>query len=174
MMVMYPAVRIRARRELRLETLVGLAIVKPGDAHQLRGLALPCFRPRCLDLLFLKLPGFELRQHLRQLPVRRRPGNQRNMRRPLKNLFAFLLCHASQDAKRLALRLQLLVVGQPVKNFLLRLIANRAGVVKDQVRLLDRLHLPVPFLHQRANDFFRVMHIHLAPKRLQIKCLPRI
>ena len=32
------------------------------------------------------------------------------MRRPLENLFAFLLRHASQHAKRLALRLQLLVV----------------------------------------------------------------
>src|ERR1700729_1808065 len=51
-------------------------------------------------------------------------------------------CCATHPANRLALPLQLFVIGQPVEDFLLRLIANRAGVVQDQVRLLDRLDLP--------------------------------
>jgi hypothetical protein len=56
-----------------------------------------------------------------------------------------------------------------MKNLLLRLIANRTGVIEDQVRILFRFHLPVSLLHQGANDLFRVMHIHLAAKGFQVE-----
>ncbi len=93
------------------------------------------------------------------------------MRRALENLFAFLLGHAAQHAKPLALGQQLLVVRQPVKNFLLRLIPDGARVVKNQVRLLDGLHLSVALVHQCANDFFRVMHVHLAAEGFEVEGL---
>jgi hypothetical protein len=96
------------------------------------------------------------------------------VRRALENLFAFLLRHAPQHAELLSLRLQLLEIGESMEYFLLRFVADRASVVKNQVSLLDGLHLPVSFLHQRSNDFFRVVDVHLAPEGFQVKSLLQI
>ena len=93
------------------------------------------------------------------------------MRRALENLFAFLLGHAAQHAKLLALFQQLLVIGEPIEDLLLRLVADGASVVQNQVSLLDRLHLPVALMHQRANDLFRVMHVHLAAEGFEVEGL---
>src|SRR5580704_11392603 len=93
------------------------------------------------------------------------------MRSALENLFAFLLRHAAQHAKLLALGHELLIVRQSMEDFLLRLIPDGASVVQNQVSLLHRLHLPVPLMHQCANDLFRVMHIHLAAKGFEVKRL---
>ena len=120
------------------------------------------------------LPYFKLRQHFRQVAVAGRSAYERDMRRALKNLFAFLLRHASQHAKLLALGQQLLVVRQPMEDLLLRLVANGAGVVQNQVGLLDRLYLFVSLVHQRANDLFGVMHVHLAAEGFEVKGLVRI
>ena len=49
------------------------------------------------------LPCLQLRQQLRQFPVTRRSANQAHPRRARKNLFAFLLRHASQHPNNLAL-----------------------------------------------------------------------
>src|SRR4029077_17440821 len=68
--------RIGARRELSLETFIGLTVVESCRAF-------PCF---------------DLDQHLRQVAVRGGSADQRNMRRPLKNLFPFLLSDAAQHA----------------------------------------------------------------------------
>ena len=91
------------------------------------------------------------------------------MRGALENLFAFLLGHAAEHAKLLALGQQLLVVGETMKDFLLRLVADGAGVVENQVGLLDRFHLAVAFVHQRANDFFRVVDVHLAAEGFEVE-----
>ena len=106
------AMRIAARGELGLESLIGLAVVETGDA------GCSCF---------------DLHQHLWQIAVRCRAGDQRDIGRALENLLAFLLGHAAQHGKLLALLLQLLDVIQTVEDFLLGLIANRAGVIEDEV-----------------------------------------
>ena len=89
------------------------------------------------------------------------------MRRLLKNLFAFLLGHATQHSKALAGFVQLLVVVQAVEDFLLGLIADRTSVVEDQTGVLFRLNLPVALLVKRANHLLRVVGVHLATKRLK-------
>ena len=89
----------------------------------------------------------------------------------LEDLFAFLLCHASEDPENLALRLVFLVIGKPVKNFLFGFVADRAGVVKDEAGLFDGRNLAVPLPHQRADHLFGVMHIHLATEGFEVKRL---
>ena len=143
------AMRIGAGSEFGLEAFVGFAVVKPGRA----------------------LPCFDLNQHLRQIAVRRRAAYQRNIRRALENLLAFLLRHAAQHAELLALLLQLLVVVQAVEDFLLGLVADGAGVVENQSGFFDGLNLPVALGNQRPHDLFRVMGIHLAAKGFEVKRL---
>ena len=58
---------------------------------------------------------------------------------------------------------------QPRKHLLRRLLPDRTSVVKDHLRRFRRLHLPVPARHHHPGHLLRVMLIHLAPKRLQIK-----
>src|SRR5579872_6962012 len=82
------AMRVGARRELSLEAFVSFAVVQSGDT------LLPCFN---------------LDQHFRQVSIRRRAADQRNIRRALENLFAFLLRYASQHAEALALLIKFLV-----------------------------------------------------------------
>ena len=140
--------RVRARRELRLEGLLRLPVIEPGN-------------PR--------LPSLQPLQHLRQVPVRRRPRHNRHIRRPLEDLLALLLRHAPQHGELLALALHPLVLVQPVEDLLLRLIADRAGVVQNQASRRLVLHLGIPLLLQRPNDFFAVMGVHLAAEGFDIK-----
>jgi hypothetical protein len=58
-----------------------------------------------------------------------------------------------------------------VEDLLLRLVADRAGVVEDQIRLVLGLDLRVALLPQRSNDLFRVMNVHLAAESLKEKRL---
>ena len=143
--------RISARSEFSLETFIGLAVVES------------CRALPCLDLY----------EHLRQVAVRGRSADQRNMRRPLKNLLPFLLSDAAKHTELLALGQELFIIGQTMENFLLRFVADGAGVVEDQVSLLHRLYLAIPFVHQRANDFFGVVHVHLAAEGFHIESLLR-
>ena len=145
-----PAMRISPSRELRLEALISQAIIKPGNP-------LPA--------------SLQLHQHLRKLAIRSRPAHQRYIRRPLKNLFPLLLRHASQDAKLFPLRTILLIIREPVKDLLLRLVANRAGVIKDQPRLFHRWNLPIPLLQKRPHHLLGVVRIHLAAEGLKVKRL---
>ena len=101
--------RIAARGELGLKGLVGLAVVQAGYA------AVPCVN---------------LHQHLVQIAVGRRAGHQRDMRGLLENLFAFLLGHTTDHGKLLALRLELLVIGQTVEDLLFSFVADRTGVIE--------------------------------------------
>lgn len=102
------------------------------------------------------------------------------IRRPWKHtvcariFFAFLLGHAAQHSKLLALFLQLLVVVQPVEDLLLGFITDGAGVVEDQAGFLYSLDLAVAFRDERAYDFFRVVRVHLAAKGFQVEGLGRL
>ena len=58
-----------------------------------------------------------------------------------------------------------------MKDLLLRLIANGAGVVQDQAAVILVLHPRVALLLQRPDDFFRVMGVHLAAEGLDIESL---
>jgi hypothetical protein len=117
------------------------------------------------------MPIFQLRNHIRQIAVRSRSTHQRDMRRAFENLFALLLGYATEYAKLLALRLQLFEIGQPMEDFLLGFVTNRARVIEDQVCLIDRFHLSITLMNQRADDFFRVVHVHLAPESFEVKGL---
>src|SRR5439155_1273093 len=82
--------------------------------------------------------------------IRRRAGDQRNIRRAFENSFTFLLRHAAQYAKLFSLRLKTLVVVETMKDFLLRFVANGTGVVEDQAGFFDRRDLAISLRQQRA------------------------
>src|SRR5579862_3253622 len=117
-----------------------------------------------------RLP-FQLRQHDWQILVRSRSADERDVGGTVENLFAFLLRYAAEHSEFFSLRLQLLVIGQSMKNFLLRLIADRTGVVENQIRRFDRLDLLITFLDERSHDLFRVVNVHLAAESFEIKGL---
>ena len=58
-----------------------------------------------------------------------------------------------------------------MKNFLLGLVANAAGVVEDQVGLFGLGHLRVAFGNQRADDLFGIVRVHLAAEGLDVESL---
>ena len=141
---------IAASGKFRLECLIGLTVIQAGDALVAR---------------------FQLHQHLRQFSIGSGSGDQRYIRSPLEDLFAFLLRYATEHAKALSLFVEGLVVVQAIEDLLLRLIADGAGVVQNQRRVDFGLHLAIAFLHQRPNDFFRVMGVHLASESFNVKRL---
>ena len=60
-----------------------------------------------------------------------------------------------------------------MEDFLLGFIADGARVVQHQPSLLDAVDLAISLRHERPDYFFRIVHIHLATKSLQIKSLFR-
>src|SRR5208283_3209967 len=58
-----------------------------------------------------------------------------------------------------------------MEDLLLCFIADRASVVEDEVGLLLALHLRVSLRDERADDFFRVVEVHLAAEGLDVKRL---
>jgi hypothetical protein len=52
---------------------------------------------------------------------------------------------------------------------LLGFVTDGAGVVEHQVSGFDGVHLGVTLLHERADDFLGVMHVHLAAESLEVK-----
>ncbi len=68
------------------------------------------------------------------------------MRGAFENLFAFLLRDAAEDSELFALLEEFLVIVEAVENFLLRFVADGAGVVENQVGLLDRVDLSIAFV----------------------------
>ena len=139
---------IGAGRKLGFEGLFGLPVIEPGDAR------LPCLQPD---------------QHLRQLAVGGRSGDQRHIGSALEDPLPFLLRHAAQHDEALARRIKLLVVVQAIEDFLFGFVADGAGVVEDQIGGSFGIHLGVAFMAKRADDFFRVMHVHLATESLEIE-----
>jgi hypothetical protein len=103
--------------------------------------------------------------------VRSRPGDQRNVGRALEDLFALLLGDAAQNGKALPFLVQLLEIGQPMEDFLLGFVADRAGVVNDEVGVLFALHLRITFGDERSHDLFGVVEVHLAAEGFDVKRL---
>src|SRR5688572_29515906 len=89
---------------------------------------------------------------------------------PFENLVAFLLSDASEHAKSFALVLFLELI-QPIENLLFGLIANAAGVVKQQIGFGGALGLRIATRKQRADHFLRVVDVHLTAKRLDVELL---
>ena len=58
-----------------------------------------------------------------------------------------------------------------MEDFLLGLVADGAGVVEDEVGLLDRFDLAVALGNERADDLFGVMDVHLAAEGLEVERL---
>ena len=48
-------------------------------------------------------------------------------------------------------------------------VPNGAGVIENEVGLVDGFHLAIAFVDERANDLFRVMHIHLAAEGFEVE-----
>ena len=142
--------RIGAGGEFGFEGLVRLAVIEPGDTIRAR---------------------LDLHQHLRQVAIRGRTGYQGNVWRPLKDFLALLLGDTAEHGKALPFLAQLLEVVEAVEDLLLGLVANRAGVVEDEVSLFLALHLRVPLRDERAHDLFGVVEVHLAAKGLDVKRL---
>ena len=91
------------------------------------------------------------------------------MRRAFENLFAFLLRHTAEHPELLALLLKGFEVGEAVEDLLLGLVADGAGVVQDQIGLLDGLHPAVALGNERADHLFGVVHVHLAAEGFQVE-----
>ena len=146
-----PAMRIRPRHKLRLKRLVRLPVVKPGDPL----LATPPAAPAS--------------------PARFRydadPDTIDTYGRLIEDLLALLLRHAPQHRELLPLALQPLVLIQPVKHLLLRLVTDRTRVVQDQTRLGLVLHPRIPLLLQRPDHLLGIVRVHLAAKGLDVKSL---
>ena len=106
--------------------------------------------------------GFELHQHFRQPGVARRSRNQADMRRFVEDLLAFLLRHAADHGKYLALPGFAFELLKAVEDFLLGLIANAAGVVENVVRGLGRIYLGIALMKQRPDHLLGIVRIHLA------------
>src|SRR4029077_8556570 len=123
--------------EFGRETLVGLAVVQPGNP------LLPCL---------------ELYQHLRKVAVRSRAADQRHVRGALENLLALLLRYAAQHSETLTLLVKFFVVGQAMKDLLLGFVANGTGVVKNQTSLFDRGHLAISLSQKGADNLLRIVH----------------
>ena len=109
------AVGILARGEFGFECLVGLPVVEAGDAI---------------------LAGFESAEHLGQLAIRGGTGDERDVRRALEDLLAFLLRDTAKHAEAFAGLVQLLVVVEAIEDFLFGFVADGAGVVEDQAGFL--------------------------------------
>src|SRR5579871_239052 len=87
----------------------------------------------------------------------------------MKNSLAFLLGHAAENANLLRLARHVAKLTEAGKNFLSRLFANAAGVVKDEGGGFDRVDLLVATGKQHASHFFRIVVVHLAAECFEIK-----
>src|ERR1039457_344251 len=117
------------------------------------------------------IAGLELYQHLGQLVVAGGAGDEADERRALEDLLAFLLRDAAEHAEDLALAVVLLELLEAVKNLLLGLVADAAGVVENEAGFFGRVDLGIALGEERANNFLRIVDVHLAPKRPDIEGL---
>ena len=143
------AMRVVAPRVGRVEGIVGIQ-AQPGDAP---------------------VAGFQLHQHLAAAsynwpsppPALRAARARKSSRLP-----AAPRIPARRRLCPCRVALELL---QPVKDLLLGLVADAAGVVENQLGFFGRLHPLVAFGQQRADDFFGVVRVHLAAEGLDVKRL---
>ena len=95
------------------------------------------------------------------------------MRGAAEDRFLVLLRHAAQDADgdlRLAL-LDPLDPSQGAVDLVLGVLADRAGIVEDRIRLADVVGQLVALLAQLGHDELAVQQIHLAADRLDVQLL---
>gem|GEM_PF-6820013 len=144
------AVGIGAGGEFGVEGLVGLAVVKAGDAG---------------------LSGFEAGEHVGEVAVGGRSGDDRDVRGAVEDLLAFLLGDAADDGETLAFAVELFVLVEAVEDFLLSLVADGAGVVEDEAGVGLVGGLGVALVEEGADDFFGVVGVHLAAKGFDVESL---
>src|SRR3954454_15100062 len=133
---------------------------------------------RCVERVFCietetgdtLLAGLDLNQQFRELVIAGRAANQADVGRTVEDLLALLLCYATEDTKSLALVFAPELI-QTVKNLLLRLVANAAGVVKQQIGFRGSFGLYIPAGQQRADHLFGIMHVHLTAECLDVELL---
>src|ERR1700677_2902321 len=58
-----------------------------------------------------------------------------------------------------------------MEDFLFGFVADGAGVVEDEVGLLDGFYLTISLVDERADDFFGVMDVHLAAEGFEVESL---
>jgi hypothetical protein len=87
----------------------------------------------------------------------------------LENPLAFLLRHATQDSEHLAVAEVTLKVPEPRKDLLFRPIADTASVIQHQVSRFRSFDSGIAPSDERADHFFRIVRVHLAAERLDIK-----
>ena len=80
--------------------------------------------------------------------------------------FAFLLRYTAQNGEDLAAPVIFLELIQAMKNLLFGFVPDTTGVVENELGLVRCLHLSVATSNESANDFFRVVGVHLATERL--------
>src|ERR1700741_1950669 len=92
-----------------------------------------------------------------------RPHHEIDPRRAVEDGLPFLLGHAAADADAqfLALALHLAKPAEVRKHFLLRLVADRAGIEKDEVRLPFAFHAAVTAQLQTTAEALAVEIVHL-------------
>src|SRR5579871_629152 len=144
------AVRVGAGGEVGLEGEIGLAVVEAGDA----GFA-----------------GFEAGKHLGEVAVGSGSGYEGDVGGLLEDALAFLLGDAAEDGKLFALALEALVLVEAMEDLLLGFVADGTGVVEDQAGIGFVLDAGVALVLKGANDFFRIMGVHLAAEGFDIESL---
>jgi len=82
-----------------------------------------------------------------------------------------LLRNAADYGKNFPFSRVLFELLEPVKHLLFGFVANAAGVVDHEFRLIRRFHLRVALLNQRAHDFLGIVRIHLAAESFYIEGL---
>ncbi len=110
--------------------------------------------------------------HLRQPVQRLRAEHEVHVRRALHDGLALLARDAAADADQHALLLQVLDAAEVAEHLLLRLLAHRAGVEQDQVRLLGvGRRLVAVGRAQHVGHLVRVVLVHLAAERADVDLL---
>ena len=77
----------------------------------------------------------------------------------------------SENREFLALCLEFFVIGKTMKDFLLGLIADGAGVVEDEASVFDGRNLAIALGNERADDLLGVMDVHLAAESFEVERL---
>ena len=116
------------------------------------------------------ITSFELDEHLGELVVAGRAGDEANVGGAFKDLFTFLLGDATDDCKDLIFTFFLEFV-QAGKDLLLGFVTDAAGVVDDEIGFFRGWNLLVAFTDEGADDLLGIVDVHLATKGFDVKVL---
>ena len=99
-----------------------------------------------------------------------RPDEEVDLGRTVEDGAALELGHAAPDADdELAAVLDLLQPAQRVEQLLRGLLAHRARIDEDEVRVRRARRAPMAFGQQQPRDLLGVVHVHLAAERLDVE-----